>query len=57
MNELEAAKLLGISEKTLQAWRCNSKGPVYIKVGRTVRYRKEDLQSYIDRKTVKPANG
>jgi hypothetical protein len=38
-----AAELLGVSPKTLEAWRARGAGPRYTRVGRLVRYRREDL--------------
>lgn len=37
-DEREAAALLKISARTLQAWRCRGGGPPYYKIGRSVRY-------------------
>jgi hypothetical protein len=55
----EAAVILGTTEKTLSGQRNKGTGPKYIKMGlqrkSSVRYREDDLQSYIDsfeRKTV-----
>jgi predicted DNA-binding transcriptional regulator AlpA len=38
LNEGEAAQLLTISARTLQAWRCAGEGPHFVKIGRAVRY-------------------
>jgi hypothetical protein len=38
-----AAALLGVSPKTLEAWRARGAGPPYTRAGRLVRYRREDL--------------
>lgn len=46
--EKEAAKLLGLSVKTLQLWRHLRKGPTYLKLGRRVLYFGPDLQEYIE---------
>ena len=40
--EAQTAEVLGISPATLRTWRCLGRGPRFIKVGRSVRYR-EDL--------------
>lgn len=42
----EAADQLGLTEKTLETWRCRGTGPRYVKIGggRAVRY----PQSYLD---------
>jgi excisionase family DNA binding protein len=43
----EAAKYIGISEKTLPVWRVRGEGPEYVKIGRLVRYEKKALDRYI----------
>lgn len=45
--EKESAVYLGLSVKTLQARRAAHKAPPYIKVGRSVRYLKEDLDNFL----------
>lgn len=53
-NEKEAARQLGLSVKTLQAWRWQRKGPCYRKVGRRVFYAPEDLRAYLDSRRIDP---
>jgi hypothetical protein len=49
LTEIQAAELLGnISPKTLQAWRVSGRGPVFIKVGRLVRYQMSDLEIFLN---------
>lgn len=43
-----ASRFLSVSQRTLQAWRVAGSGPVYIKMGRAVRYVPEDLQNWIN---------
>ena len=44
----EAAKLLGVSPKTVAYWRSTGDGPVFVRLGaRTIRYKLEDISSYI----------
>ena len=38
VDENEAADLLGLSKRTLQAWRVRGGGPPFLKLGRLVRY-------------------
>ena len=45
----EAAELFNISPKSLEKWRCVGGGPRFIRIGRLVRYRAEDLADFIDR--------
>ncbi len=44
----EAAETLGIAKTTLDTWRSRGGGPVYIKYGRAVRYRREDLERFMN---------
>ena len=45
----EASVLLGgVSEKTLAKMRCEGRGPTYVKIARRVRYRVQDLRTYIE---------
>lgn len=49
VNETVAAQMLGMSVKTLQAWRFYGKGPKYLKIeGKAVRYRPDDLKQWLD---------
>ncbi len=48
LNEKQAARLLSISFRTLQAWRRIGSGPSFIKLGRAVRYRQQDLVEWTD---------
>ena len=44
-----AAKWLGISHQTLEKWRSQNRGPRFCKIGgKTIRYRKLDLQEFIE---------
>jgi excisionase family DNA binding protein len=48
----EAAKRLGLSSATLCIWRTTKRYPLpYIKVGRMVRYRVEDLNTFLQQQT------
>ena len=43
----EAASLLGLSRRTLEAFRLRREGPLPVKLGRrAVRYRVEDLEAW-----------
>ena len=52
LNENQAAEFLGLSVRTLQAWRVRGGGPSYVKIGRAVRYRRRALVSYQESHTV-----
>ena len=48
----ETARYLGLAVSTLNKWRCIGDGPVFIKLGRAVRYRKEDLDAYVTKRSL-----
>ena len=39
---------------TLAHWRCEGRGPAYVKIGARVAYRGADLNDWIERQTVRP---
>lgn len=48
----EAAAYLGVSAGTLDIWRSRRSYPIpFVKVGRNVRYRKADLDAFLQRRT------
>lgn len=48
VDENAVAIKLGVSRATLQAWRCTRRVNLpFIKVGRLVRYRQEDIDAFI----------
>lgn len=48
LTEVEAADLLRMSERTLQAWRTQARGPTFVRAGRAIRYRRSDLLAWIE---------
>ena len=50
-NEKETAKLLSLSIKTLQRYRYTGGGPIYIKLGKSVRYKESDIEKYVSERT------
>lgn len=50
----ETAESLGVSVRTLSIWRCQKRYPElrYTKIGRLVRYRAEDVQTFINQRLV-----
>jgi predicted DNA-binding transcriptional regulator AlpA len=46
LTESQAAELLGLSSRTLQAWRVRGVGPRYTKLGRSVRYPRRELVAF-----------
>lgn len=52
--EEQAADYLGMKVTTLRQWRHLSRGPIYLKIGRSVRYRREDLDAFLQQSAVLP---
>ena len=52
LTEDEVSKLFNINKHTLQRERFNGTGIPYVKLGRRVRYKVEDIQKYIERNTI-----
>ena len=44
----QAAQYLGLAVSTLNKWRCHGGGPEFIKLGRAVRYRRDDLDAFVE---------
>lgn len=45
----EVSEMLGVTESTLNVWRCTKRYPLnYVKMGFHVRYKKEDVIKFID---------
>ena len=47
VTEGEAASLLRVSLTSVRRWRREGRGPVYRKLGRSVRYRTDDLADFV----------
>ena len=54
VTEKVAAEMIGLSVKTLQNHRYLGLPPTYVKLGKSIRYRVADLQTYLDECTVMP---
>jgi predicted DNA-binding transcriptional regulator AlpA len=49
----EAATFVGCTRAALALWRKQRRGPSYVRVGRLVRYRPADLNSWVQSRRVK----
>lgn len=47
----DLAALLGVDERTLAVWRSQRRGPDFVKLGRAIFYRREDVLSWIELNT------
>lgn len=48
LDEAGAAEFLSVKASTLTRWRFERRGPAFIKVGKAVRYRRADLERFIE---------
>lgn len=50
LSRREAAAYLGVAEQTLAIWKCTKRYDLpYVKIGKLVKYKKSDLDSFIAR--------
>ena len=47
MTDDEVSKRLNVSVASLRRWRLQGRGPAFLKVGALVRYRPEDLETWL----------
>ena len=56
LNERQAARYIGVSAGTLRLWRAEGHAPRYFRAGeKLVRYRKADLDSWIEARLSEPS--
>jgi excisionase family DNA binding protein len=48
LTETEAAARLGLKVATLRAWRHQGRGPVFVRLGRAIRYLASDLEEFLN---------
>ncbi|MGA2055632.1 MAG: helix-turn-helix domain-containing protein [Bradyrhizobium sp.] len=48
MTQEEVSALFDITTPVLANWRCAGKGPRYVKLGGRVKYRKADVEEFIN---------
>jgi excisionase family DNA binding protein len=47
LTERQAAERLGLKVATLRAWRHQRRGPAFVRLGRAVRYLREDVEEFL----------
>ncbi len=52
LTEAQTAEILNVSMRTLQAWRLKDQGPPFVRFGRSIRYRRDQLLDWISAHTV-----
>ena len=53
LNAREAAAWLRLGANTLAKWRILGKGPRFTRAGRSIRYRRADLEAFVERRTAR----
>lgn len=53
LNAEEAAQYMGVTPSSLITQRSRCQGPPYIKDGKSIRYKKSDIDAYMERRKVK----
>ncbi len=48
LNEHEVASITGLSVASVRRWRLLRRGPRYLKIGAAVRYKPEDVSSWLE---------
>ena len=49
----DVSVILGVDVETLNVWRCNRRYPLpYVKIGRSVRYKADDVASFIEQQRI-----
>lgn len=51
VDEHEAASVLGLKRQTMAVWRSRGRGPMFVRIGRLVKYRMSELSRYVDSNT------
>ena len=46
LTDIQVAERLGVSRFTVRSWRLKGVGPRFLKMGRAVRYRSQDVDEY-----------
>jgi len=53
LDTLEASHRLRVARQTLAKWRLEGSGPPFIRVGRKILYREQDISAWLDSRTVR----
>lgn len=52
LNEHDVARLMSVSLGSVRRWRLLRRGPQFVKIGASVRYRPEDIRAWLDSRPV-----
>ena len=54
LRETDLARILGKAPVTIRRWRLLAQGPRFLRIGRNIRYRPEDLERWLE---TRPSGG
>lgn len=52
LRDTEVAEITGLAVQTLRNWRHQRKGPIFCKIGRSVRYTTESVEQFMEQNKV-----
>jgi excisionase family DNA binding protein len=47
LSERQVAEALNLSVRTLQRWRLEGRGPLFVRIGRAVRYPQSEIEKFL----------
>jgi len=50
----QASRYIGVSQAALRTWKRDRKGPAFFRAGKLLKFRKTDLDAWIEARLVKP---
>jgi excisionase family DNA binding protein len=50
----QASDYIGVSEAAMRSWKRGGKGPAFFRAGKLLKFRKSDLDAWIEARLVKP---
>lgn len=53
LSEKEAAIAIGFSSETLRQWRRRGGGPRFFTIGRSIRYRRSDVEAWLSARSLR----
>ncbi len=57
LTELQVADYLRLNPRTLQSWRQRGTGPAFLQVGRSIRYRVDEIEEWLNERTAYSTSG
>ena len=52
LDDVQAADVLGLAPATLRKWRCQGGGPAFFRLGRLIRYRRDEIEAWLESRRV-----